>query len=393
MKKQLYILLFFLMLSIVSGCGEKAPETVEEKKELLAEKEKSAEEIQVEIDKLRKEISEEDTAFALKNMRFTMVTAQPVKQIDFKHFVEITGTVESDRNVMITPEMGGRITKVYVTEGQRVKAGQQLIKVDDVIMRTQLSQLQTNLSLATTLFEKQQSLREQNVGTEVQFLQAKNNKENIERQIATLRSQIGKSSITAPFSGTVQNVMVNEGEMAAPGMPALQLVGMGSETHIEADISEQYLGKVNEGDTVLVQFPSLGDTTIQAKVDYVSDVINPANRTFKIEIRLSPKQTKGMTLRPKMLATLKIQDYTVPQALVVPMDLVQRDEGIYYIYVAEKKGDNYVARRRTIKRGSTYGNKAVVKEGLQPGDMLIYEGFREVSDGGPVKITEPVAGM
>jgi RND family efflux transporter MFP subunit len=384
MKK--YISLPLFALALLVSCGKPDENSLEGKKALLAEKQKLQQQLDVEIGTLTKEIAAMDSVFAQSLVRYTLVTTIPVDKSTFTHYAEVTGTVESDKNIIISPEIGGTVEKMYVEQGQTVKAGQVLAKMDDLLIRKQIAELKVALDLAKTIFEKQENLWKEKIGTEVQYLQAKTNKESLESRLSSANAQLSKTLVKAPFSGTVQTVFAKEGEMAAPGMPLLQMAD-GSDSYVEAEVAETYIGKVKKGDSVTIEFPSI-QLTKKAVISSVGDVIKPDNRTFKVQVNL-PKNLNA-PIKPKMLAILTIKDYVIKDAVTVPVNLIQREKGGEFVFIAAEKDGKLVAKRVNITRGDTYQGKTVIKEGLQGGEQLINEGFREVAENSLIKVTAPI---
>lgn len=384
MKK--YISFPLLAVVLLASCGKPDENSLEGKKALLAEKQKMRQQLDSEVAALTKEIAAMDSVFAQSLVRYTLVTTLPVSKSTFTHYIEVTGTVESDKNIIISPEIGGVIEKMYVEQGQNVKAGQALAKIDDLLIRKQIAELKVALELAKTIFEKQESLWKEKIGTEVQYLQAKNNKESLESRLSSAYAQLSKTVVKAPFSGTVQTVLAKEGEMVVPGMPMLQIADKG-DLYIEAEIAETHVGKVKKGDSVTIEFPSI-QLTKKALISSVGDVIKPDNRTFKVQVNL-PKNLNA-PIKPKMLAVLTIKDYVIKDAVTVPVNLIQREKGGEFVFIAAEKDGKLIAKRVNISRGDTYQGKTVIKEGLQGGEQLINEGFREVAENSLIKITAPI---
>lgn len=353
------------------------------KKKELKEKKKELQELRAEIAELENQIADLDPAFGKEVREAQLVTTLPVKQETFEHFVEVSGDVVSDKNVTISAETMGAVERVLVTEGQQVKKGQLLMNINDDVLRNTISEVRTKLELAKAVYERQKNLWDQKIGTEVQFLQAKANKEALENRLATLQAQQAQANVRAPFSGTIEDVMVRAGEVASPGMPMLRLVSLQDMT-IKADVSESFVGAFKQGDKVQIYFPSL-DKTFESTIKAVGQVINPNNRTFTIEARL-PNDSE--LFRPNLLAVLKVKDFEQPNALVVPTHLIQRDRKGEYVYVVENKDKVKQVTKKHIETGLTYNNQTLVKSGIKANDQLVNEGFREVSEGVNVKVAE-----
>ena len=348
------------------------------KKEKLETLKSDLASINTEIRELEKEISDLDPEFAAQNKKPILITTADVRKGEFTHFVEVTGSVLSKKNVSISSEISGRIVDVNAVEGMRVNKGQVLAVIDAEGIQRNIEEMENNLSLAKTIFEKQERLWKQQIGTEIQYLEAKNRKEGLEKSLASLKTQLAKAYIKAPFNGTVETVQARLGELVQPGVPMFQFVGE-SDLFIEADISESYVGVLNQGDSVEVSFPSLGKT-LNTKVSAVGAIINPNNRTFKVEVFLP--QLGG--LKPNMISVLKIQDYKSPDSVVVPSHLILSDNRGDYVFIVE----NETAKKKYIVRGLSTGNETEVKDGLAGNEVLVDKGFREVGDNFSVNIAQ-----
>lgn len=311
----------------------------------------------------------------------TSVTLLEVQPENFVHAFEALGKVEADRSVNLLPEMGGQIKRVLVSEGDRVAAGQTLVELDNSIMRSTLDEVKKSLQLAATLFEKQERLWKQGIGSEVQYLQAKTNKESLEQRIQTLQTQLGMTRVKAPFAGTVDEMNAKEGEFAAPGMALGRLISAGKAA-VTVDIPESYSNVVGKGQKVDLVFPSI-NKTMEARVTQVSDYINPDNRTFKVYVNLPATGE----FKPNMLAKVRVRDYEADQALSVPSSLVQQDmNGDQYVFVYKAvKGGIGLVEKRPITIGKNNGSQVEIASGLKMGEQLVDKGARTVRDGQSVK--------
>lgn len=364
------------LVILAASCSQ--PSELESKKAELESLKSQLSEINASIKTLEDELSKLDPEFAAQNKKSILITTAPAQKDEFVHFVEVTGSVLSKKNVSISAETGGRILEVPAIEGMRVSKGQILARIDSESIQRSIDELQTNLDLAQTIFEKQERLWKQQIGTEVQYLEAKSRKEGLERNLASLKTQLDRSYVRAPFNGTVETVNVRLGELVQPGTPVVQFVGE-SDLFIEADISEAYIGVLSKGDSVDVSFPSISKT-IQTKVSAVGAIINPNNRTFKVEVFL-PNMPE---VKPNMISVLKIQDYKNPNGVTVPGHLILSDTKGDYVFVVE----NGMAKKRYVKRGKAYANQTEIIEGLQGNETLVDKGFREVGDNFSVNIAE-----
>jgi RND family efflux transporter MFP subunit len=375
------IIALIAVVFVVHACEQ--PSELDKKRAELKKKKSEMNDIRAEIAALENEISAMDPEFAKANRKSTLVSVIPVEKRDFKSYVEISGSVESRKNVDISAETIGMVEKIHVDEGQFVNQGKLLIQLENEILRTNLAELQTSYDLAKTMFERQSNLWDKKIGTEVQYLEAKNRKESLENQMQTLKAQIDKTYIRAPFSGTVDVLDAKIGMLAQPGMTLIRLVSM-QNMYITADISETYIGSFSRGNRAMVSIPSL-NLEFESEISSIGQVINPDNRTFSVEVKVPELKAK---LKPNLVAVIKIKDYEIGDAPVIPTNLIQKDGEGDFVYIVSNEGANQTAKKVTIERGKTYQNRTVVLNGLNGGESLIDEGFRDVSDGVNIKIVE-----
>ncbi|MFS4416100.1 efflux RND transporter periplasmic adaptor subunit [Maribacter sp. 2307ULW6-5] len=315
-----------------------------------------------------------------------LVSTLTVERQLFKHYLELQGGVQTKQNVLVYPEMQGTLERIYVREGQRVSKGQRLASIDDGGMTSQLAQLRSQAELAQTTFERQKRLWDQNIGSEIQFLQAKTNYEAAKSAVAQIESQLDKSIIRAPFAGIVDNVIKDQGTVVAPGPGSeiFRIVNL-SDMYIEVDVPETYLGAITKGKEALVYFPVLGDS-VATSIRETGNFINPANRSFKVDI---PVPNKGGLIKPNLTAKVNLNDYTSENALLIPSSIISENaDGEQYIYVAEAPNGEQeaVAKRTVIETGKSQGAHIEVLAGLEEGQQVIKEGARTVKDGQQVKI-------
>jgi RND family efflux transporter MFP subunit len=313
----------------------------------------------------------------------TPVSVINVKPESFKSYLEVQGRVEFDENANVSPRVPAMITNIRVQRGDRVSKGQVLATQDAAVLESGIAELRTRLELARTVYQKQERLWKQQIGTEIQYLQAKNNYEALQRSLATQQRQRAMYNVVAPFSGTVDDVPAKVGEMGSPGVPVVRLVS-GSGGKIVADVSEAYASRIKAGDQALVTIPDLGNEEITSTVRTVSRTINPTSRTFAVELRVLG--SKAAQLRPNMVATVRIQNYAQNNATVLPVDLVQKDEQNSYVLVVEQKGNQKVAAKRIIQTGNTYNGKVEVTSGLKPNDQVISAGYQNLNEGQTISL-------
>ena len=315
-----------------------------------------------------------------------LITTFKVKQKIFTHFLELQGNVSTKNNLVIFPEYSGILTRVYVKEGQKVIKGQTLAKIDDGGMSQQLAQVQIQANLAKTTFERQERLWQQKIGSEIQYLQAKSNYEAQTEAVNQIKQQIGKTIVRAPFSGTIDDVITEQGSVVGAGQSQLMRIVNLDDMYIETDVPERYITDVIKGKSVEVEFPVLGKT-FKTKIRQAGNFINPANRTFKVEIAVP---NKDKTIKPNLTARLKINDYTNNEAILIKQSIISENaNGEQYVYIVSDKKENGegVAKRVIIETGKTQGDVIEVLKGLENGAEIIEEGARSVKDKQTVKVT------
>ena len=317
--------------------------------------------------------------------KLPLVTTFTVKDTVFNHYLELQGNVTTKDLVTIYPEYAGTLTSVYVKEGQKVSKGQVLAKIDDGGLSQQLAQLQIQADLAKTTFERQKRLWEQQIGSEIQYLQAKSTYESQAKAVEQLKSQLGKTTVRAPFSGVIDEVITEQGTVVAPGQsPIIRLVNLNN-MYIETEVPESYIASITKGKKVDVYFPVLGKS-IETTVRQVGNFINPNNRAFKIEIAIP--NIDG-NIKPNLTAKVKINDYTNEHAIMIPQSIISENaEGDQYAYVTTPadNGNTAIAHQTIIKTGKTQGDLIEILEGIKTGDAIIKEGARSVQDKQKVEI-------
>jgi RND family efflux transporter MFP subunit len=311
----------------------------------------------------------------------------PVQTMDlapetFNHFIEVSGTAEAVKEAFISPEVSGQIRELYVNEGDYVEKGQVLAKLNTEITESNIADLQASLDLAETVYEKQARLWEKGIGSEIQYLNAKNSKESLEQKLVALKAQLDMAIIKSPVSGIVDEIYAKKGELAMPGMQLMQVVNL-DELYINADVSESYLNQVREGETVTLGFPVYPDMKMEVPIHRKGNVINPNNRTFTVQLKV---KNPDRLLKPNILSVIHINDFSADSALVVPSALIKQDLTGSYLYAVQKKDDRMIARKVYIKPGKTYLDKTMVLEGLQAGQAIIMQGYNMVSDGTEVYV-------
>jgi RND family efflux transporter MFP subunit len=372
-KNRLFIPILIMM--IISACGPR------DKQGRLARMEAQREALSVQIEQLKAEIAGETDAAPKEALAYVRgIELQPSL---FQHYIQVQGTVESDNNILIPAQSNGVVKKIHVRQGDSVNQGQLLAELDGTIMERSIDELTHSLQLVTTIYERQERLWKKNIGSELEYLQAKNNKESLEKKLETLNEQHKLTKIHAPISGTVDDVMIKEGEMAAAGFGTIRIVQL-SQLKITVSLSENYIARVSKKHPVKVQIPVVG-REMELKIDAVSQVIDPNNRTFQIEIQI-PAREKD--IKPNMLSVVTINDYTNSEALTVPQNVVQDTGTDHFLFVAKKQNDEWIAQRRTVALGENYANRVEIREGLSAGEFVITFGFQALADGQSISIQQ-----
>ena len=307
------------------------------------------------------------------------VTATVVKPEPFTSYLQVQGRVDFDQNATVPARMAGTLTSVRVVRGDRVGRGQVLATINASVLDANVAELRTRLDLARTVFQKQKSLWDQQIGTEIQYLTAKNNKDALERSLATLGRQRALYNVVAPFAGTVDEVLPKLGEAVAPGVPVARLLS-GQGGKIVAEVSENYASSLKAGDVALVKLPDLGTEEFATTVRTVSRGISAVSRTFTVELKV-PARLAGQ-LRPNQVAQVRIQNYRAPSVPVLPVDAVQKDETNSFVFVVE----GGKAAKRIIQLGKTYNGKVEVSAGLKADDKVITAGYQNLNEGQAVSM-------
>ncbi|RXK59701.1 efflux RND transporter periplasmic adaptor subunit [Lacibacter luteus] len=376
---QYTIIAGFAVLLVSCGAGAKEKKgSLGEKKVQLESLKKEQTALATKIKTLEEEIAKLDTA-AGANDKAKLIAVLPVTTEDFSHYIDLQGRIDADNISYIAPPngQGGVVTDIYIKEGQFVKKGQLVLKMDDKILRQQIKVYETQLGLAKELYNRTKNLWDQNIGTEVQLLQAKAQVEGLERQIATANEQIKLFTVYSPVAGIADIVNIKVGELFIGANAAGFQIRIVNNSTLKAvvEVPENYMSRVRIGSPVIVAVPDMNQT-YNSTVKLSSQIINPNSRTFTIEAAIP-----GGTVRPNSVAAVRIKDYSAPGAVVIPVNLVQTDDKGKYVYIVEKdsKGRS-VAIKRPVVVGEAYGDKIEIKSGLQPGMQLISEGYQSIYD-------------
>ncbi|MGB2397549.1 MAG: efflux RND transporter periplasmic adaptor subunit [Flavobacteriaceae bacterium] len=388
MKKRL-IILSSILLTQCGSADKKTTTDIINSGELPAIQNKKAEVVkainglQAELEQLNTAIAEVDT-----EQKLLLVTVIPLKETSYDHFVSFQGTLETDQNIVLYPELPGLLKNIAVKEGQKVKKGTPLATVSDGGLIDQLQQLQLQRDLAKTTYERQQRLWDQKIGSEIQYLQAKTQYLSLQKSVTQMNDQVSKTTIKAPFDGLVDHIMADTGSNMMPGStPVMRVVNL-DHMKVVAEIPEKHLPNIQKNSAVKITIPVLGESR-PAVINAVGNFINPNNRSFRIEIDLD--NTNGR-LKPNMTVQLNINDYQNPKAILVPSKNILEDQkGQTYVYKIEKvenQKNTFRALKTFVKTGKSTNHMTEIIDGLSAGERLIEDGIRLVEDQQLVKIIQ-----
>jgi len=367
MKKIIY---YVAAIAFMVSCSQGTDKTAELQK-LKLEREKLNDQIAT----LETEINPDGIKAEQKAIT---VNISDAAECVFNHYIKVQGTVDGDQNIAVSPQMAGLVTAVYVKEGTPVKKGQVMAELDAQMVQTSLDEVNTQLELAKNVYEKQAILWEKKIGSEMQYLQAKTNKESLERRVSTINEQLKMAKIISPISGTVESVPLRVGQMASPGVPTstIRVINM-SVAKISADVSETYALRIKNGNPALVNFPDLGKE-IETKLNFTSRFIDPTNRTFKVECKIV---ANDFELRANMMAYIKIKDYVNEKAFCLPVNIIQSDQTSKFVFIARQNGADWIAEKQIVKTGLDYDGTMEILDGLSVGDKIITAGYQSLNAG------------
>jgi RND family efflux transporter MFP subunit len=315
--------------------------------------------------------------------RLVSVTSFKAEEKTFNHYIEVQGVVKADKAIELRGEMGGTLTAVLIKQGQKVTKGQVLATLESSVIDNSVLQLKTQLDLATTTYERQARLWEQKIGSEIQFLQIKSQKEGLENSLNSLKAQARKMKIIAPFSGTIDQVFAKTGELISPTAPILRLVNLDN-VYIESEVTETYLKSISKGSKALLNFTSI-DTYLEASITQVGNFINPSNRSFRTRIDIKNINNE---LKANLLADIKINDFSAT-GIVIPSKIIQKDRnGKTFVYTLEAEEANYKVIKTFVRDSNSYNNFSYISEGLNSKSTLVEKGARLVKNGDIVKLVD-----
>lgn len=363
MKKLLYIPVLVLLAACSNKPKDKAAELADLKKQQAD---------------LNSKITALEAQVGTKEAKVTEVSVLTLQPGSFVNYVQIQGKVDAEDNVVAYPQVPGTIIAINAKVGQRVGRGQVLAQLDNSVLKQNIAQAESQVSLNRTLFQRQKALWDQKIGTEVQFLQAQTTLQSSEKQLSSLRQQANQSRIVSPISGTIDQMDLKLGQVAQPGTTGIRIVNA-DKLKVKADVPESYVSSVNTGNVVKIVVPDAQDS-VTTKVTFAAKAIDPVSRSFAVEVKLPVRKS----IRPNMTAILKIADYSKSAAIVVPVKAIQRSEEGDYVFV----NNAGTAKKVTVQSGKTYGGQTEIVSGLKAGDQLVTEGVSDIEDGDKIKVTQ-----
>lgn len=372
---KIIIAILSIITIIFTSCGDK---TVEAKKASLEKLKSEQAALTTKIKALEDEIKSSGAKLDSRE-KIVNVAVSNVEISKYNHYITVQGRVDGDENATISAKVPGLVLNVLVKPGSVVKAGQVLAEFDGNAIRKQIQPLETNLAFLTDLYNKQKALWDKQIGSEIQYKQAKTNKEALEQNIAAMREQLSMYKITATVNGTIDVVNLKIGQMAMPGMPYFTIVNF-NKLKVKADVAETFANKIKEGNVAQIEFPDI-NKSITSKITYSGKGISALNRTFGVEVALP----NDNTYLPNMIAVLKIIDYTKDNAIVIPVNCIQNSQEGTNVYVAVTENGKTIAKKRLVKIGSTYNDKAEILSGLEKDEKLITVGYGDLNDGELIK--------
>ncbi len=373
MKKN--ILLISLLSLAILGCREKTDlDTLKDKKAKIEQ------EIKAKKTELKKTVAAIEKLTPKKEVHYPAVSTIEAQQGLFEHFFEVQGAIDADKNVIVTPEQGGKIISLPVKKGQYIRKGDVIARFDTQILVSNKTQLEEQLATAKYMYEKQLSLFDKGVGTEVALKQAEGQYKTLQKSIEVLNTQQGKSILTAPFSGYIDNVFPVVGAMAGPATPIVQLIGL-NQLKIMADVSEDYLSALDKTSVVDVNFPAIDYQLKDLRISRIGKSVNPVNRTILIEVNI-PKTAKNMV--PNLMAAMKVRDYFAKDAIILPTHVILTNaKKQRFVFVVN---EDHTVSEKIIKTGRSYKDKTEILEGLSSGDKVVDRGARKIVDGDRVEV-------
>ncbi len=378
MKNLKTISLLLVIATIAASCGNSENSSLNKKKEELAKLKEERKSLNTKISKLEIEITKLDSNSASRS-KAKLVAIKTIELQPFTNYIEIMGKIDAEQNTNVSTEIPGTVQRIMVQPGQSVSVGQTLGEIDNTVSEIAMNELKQQIDFAKTIYDKQKNLWEQKIGSEVQFLTAKNNYEGLQKKLATMNQQLGMARIKSPITGIVDEVFAKVGQTVAPGVPCFRIVNS-NKLKIKANVAESFAGKIKLGNKVKLFFPDLNLET-EGTVSYTSRVIDPINRAFNVEIPLASNND----YKPNMMAQIKIVDYSTDKAIIVPVNTIRTVGDESYVIIAMEQHGVPHAVKRKVTTSRTYNGQTEITSGLVVGDRLITVGYQELEDGDEIK--------
>jgi RND family efflux transporter MFP subunit len=373
---------------IFMGCQQESTPNAEAIRTQISEYNQQIVELNQKISTLEQDL--EALGETSANRERTSVTVSEIARQPFDNFINVSASVEAIQAAMISPETNGQIREINVVKGQKVSRGQQLARLNTTVIETNISELKTSLQLAETVYKRQQRLWEQEIGSEIQYLEAKNNFESLQSRLESLEAQLNLAVMRAPFDGIVDEIFAKRGELAMPGSMVMQIINL-DQLYINADVSESFLPSVDSQENVILRFPAYPDYEEEVPIFRLGNVINPENRTFRLQLKINNRDGK---FKPNMVANVGLKTFSTQEALVVPSIIIKQDVQGFYLFLAQENGDgDFVAKKVYVERGPSGEGNTMIASGIEAGDLLITSGHNQVNDGTLISFTNDMAGL
>ncbi len=372
-KLSLTHIFLFSLLSFI-GCSGSEEETPEAIRQQISQYSAQINELTMKINELEQLLVNMGERPQSRNQ--IPVTLMELQKNDFKQFFQAAAAVEAIQTAIISPETSGQMKELLVKKGQHVKTGQVVARLNTSVIAGNISELETSLALARTVYNRQKNLWDQQIGSEIQYLEARNNLESLETRLKTLQSQLEMAVMRAPFDGIVDDIFIKEGELAMPGTRVMLLLNL-HKLYINADVSESHLGAIRQGDPVILRFPSYPGFEASVPINRIGNTINPENRTFRVQLQIDNQEER---FKPNMMANISINILTMENVISIPSMLIKQDLQGHYVYVARQQNGDLLARKIYIERGADGEGITMINSGLQEGDQIINRGHNRVTD-------------
>ena len=379
-----FVIVALSMFTFV-GCGGKPEPGPEQIRDQISEYQAQINRLTLKVNELEREL--ERMGERPRSRTRIPVSVMEVGLVSFRQYINATSTVEAVQTAIISPETNGQIKEILVEKGQQVEAGKVVARLNTSVVKSSMEEVETSLALARTIYQRQKGLWDQRIGSEMQYLEAKNAVESLQTRLKTLESQLEMAVMRAPFSGIVDEIFLKAGELAMPGSRVMHMINL-NRLYVNADVSESNTGRIKKGDLVRLRFPAFPGMEMQVPVHRVGNVINPENRTFRVQLLID---NPSGNFKPNMMASMAININTIDDAVVIPSILIRQDLQGHHVYVAVTSNGDMLVSKRYIERGYDGEGSTMVLSGLQPGELLINRGHNQVTDGSLIRIEDNTA--